>query len=83
MPLTSIPAVFDGQQIRFLERPPVRGRYRVVVTFLEPAPESSTASANQERFWRSFGAWSDERPIEATLQDIYASRKSKVRPPTL
>ena len=83
MPLTSIPAVFDGQQIRFLERPPVRGRYRVVVTFLEPAPESSTAPTNQERFWRSFGAWSDERPIEATLQDIYASRKSRVEPPAL
>jgi hypothetical protein len=83
MPLTSIPAVFDGQQIRFLETPPVHGRYRVVVTFLEPASEQLASPANQERFWHSFGAWVDDRPVEATLQDIYASRSSKVEPPAL
>ena len=34
-------------------------------------------------FERSFGAWSDNRSIEATLQDIYASRKSKLEPSAL
>jgi len=38
-------------------------------------------SRDEIYFERSFGAWSDKRPVEATLQDIYASRKSKVEPP--
>lgn len=83
MPLTSVAAVFDGQHIRLLEAPPVRSRYRVVVTFLEPTSEQQAVSAKQDRFWDSFGAWADDRPIEATLQDIHAARKSKTEPPAL
>lgn len=81
MPLTSIEAIFDGKRVRLLEPPPIRQQYRVLVTFLEPEPEPAPAA--QERFWSSFGAWVDDRPVEATLQDIYASRKSKVEPPSL
>ncbi len=81
MPLTSIEAIFDGKQVRLLEPPPIRQQYRVLVTFLEPEPASTTAE--QERFWASFGAWVDDRPVEATLQDIHASRKSRVEPPSL
>jgi predicted RNase H-like HicB family nuclease len=32
---------------------------------------------------RSFGAWADDRTVEETLQEIYASRKSKPEPPAL
>ncbi len=81
MPLTSIEAIFDGKQVRLLEPPPIRQQYRVLVTFLEPEPALSPVE--QERFWASFGAWVDDRPVEATLQDIRASRKSKAEPPSL
>mgnify|MGYP006307650687 CR=1 FL=1 len=67
MPLKSIAAIFDGENIRFLEAPPVHKQYRVLVTFLEPEPAPPTG----ERFWASFGAWVDDRPVEATLQDIH------------
>jgi hypothetical protein len=81
MPLTSITGIFDGEQIRLLEPPPVHKQYRVLVTFLEP--ESSPAATAQERCWASFGAWVDDRPVEATLQDIHSARKSKAEPPSL
>lgn len=32
---------------------------------------------------RSFGVWADDCPVEETLQDIYASRRSKPETPAL
>ena len=81
MPLTSVAAVFYGRQIRLLETPPVRQQYRVLVTFLEP--ERVPVPTVPEQFWASFGAWADDRPVKATLQDIHTARKSKAEPPLL
>lgn len=81
MPLTSITGIFDGKKIHLLEPPPVHKQYRVLITFLEP--ESSSTATARERFWASFGAWVDDRPVEATLQDIHNARKSKQEPPSL
>jgi hypothetical protein len=83
MPLVSVPAVYDGQEIRLLEPPPVKGRYRVLVTFVEPAEDETAHEADRTRFWRSLGAWQDDRPIEATLQDILQARRSRTEPPEL
>jgi hypothetical protein len=70
MPLVSITAIYDGEQIRLLEEVPVQGPYRVLVTFIEPA-YTSTASPDLTRFWDSFGLWQDDCPVEATLEDIH------------
>jgi hypothetical protein len=83
MPLVSVPAVYDGQEIRLLEPPPVRGRYRVLVTFVEPAGDESETPTDRARFWRSLGAWQDDRPVEATLEDILQARRSRSDPPAL
>ena len=84
MPLVSVPAVYDGQQIRLLETAPVQGPYRVLVTFVEPAREGDKALARDlERFWASFGSWQDDRPLESTLRDIHEARHSKMEPPGL
>ena len=65
MPLLSVPAVYDGKQIRLLETAPVQGGpYRVVVTFVEPAREEEVLARDVARFWASFGAWQDDRPVE-------------------
>ncbi len=69
MPLLTVPAIFDGKNIRLLEDAPVREPYRVMVTFVNPEIDNG-ADAGLDRFWASFGAWRDERPIEATLGDI-------------
>jgi hypothetical protein len=73
MPLVSVPAVYDGERITLLETPPSREPYRVLVTFVEPADAADIRKQSQERFLASFGAWEDDRPIEATLADIYES----------
>lgn len=80
MPLVSVPAVYDGKQIRLLEVAPVQEPYRVLVTFLEPARERIERPRDLARFWASFGAWQDDRPVEATLQDIYGARRSRTEP---
>lgn len=83
MPLVSVPAIYDGQHVKLLERAPVESPYRVVVTFLGPADEDRLATPDRTRFWSSLGAWQDDRPIEATLQDIRQARHSKQEPPKL
>lgn len=82
MPLVSVPAVYDGKEIRLLEPSPVKGRYRVLVTFVEPAHDENVPS-DRSRFWRSLGAWQDDRPTEATLDDILSARRSRTEPPAL
>jgi hypothetical protein len=83
MPLVSVPAVYDGKEIRLLEPSPVQGRYRVLVTFVEPVRDENVPSEDRSRFWRSLGAWQDDRPTEATLKDILNARRSRTKPPAL
>ena len=83
MPLPSVPAVYDGKEIKLLEPSPVEGRYRVLVTFIEPTGNEDARPAERSRFWRSLGAWQDDRPIEATLEDILQARRSRTAPPVL
>ena len=83
MPLVSVRAIYDGERIQLLESAPVQGPYRVLVTFVEPVSGMPVATPNHERFWASFGAWQDDRPIEATLHDIHQARCSKIEPPEL
>ena len=83
MPLVSVPAVYDGHTIALLESPPSREPYRVLVTFVEPADAADMRARNTARFLGSFGAWRDDRPVEATLADIHESRRSRTQPPAL
>jgi hypothetical protein len=83
MPLVSVPAVYDGKKIRLLEEAPVKGSYRVLVTFVEPAPEHEPTKSDLARFSNSFGAWRDDRAIEETLRDIHEARCSKTEAPAL
>ena len=76
MSLISVLAVYDGNVIRLLETPPVTGSHRVIVTFID-------VSADLSRFWASLGAWKDERPVEETVNDIHAARRSRTAPPGL
>lgn len=77
---TSVPAIYDGEQVRLLEEAPVKEPYRVLVTFVEPAREGG---GGPDLFWKSFGAWREDRPVEETLDDIHKDRKSRTEPPTL
>lgn len=82
MTYITVPAIFDGKNIRLLEEPPVNKPYRVMVTFLSPN-EIDTAEAKMERFKASFGAWDDDRSIKETINDIYESRQSRPKPPSI
>ena len=83
MSLISVPAVYDGNEVRLLESVSVEGPYRVVVTFLEPLPETAWQPRDPNSFWASFGAWQDDRPVADTLWDIYQARQSRHDPPQL
>jgi len=83
MPLVSVPGVYDGKEIRLLEPSPVQGWYRVLVTFVEPAHDENAGPADRSRFLGSLGAWQDDRPVEATLEEILKARRSRTKPPEL
>ncbi len=83
MTLISVPAVYDGREVRLLEAPPVQGPYRVLVTFVEPAGDAAVLPPDRMRFWASFNQWRDDRPIDDTLNDIRGARQSKSAPPPL
>lgn len=83
MSLVSVPAIYDGKQILLLELAPVKGAYRVLVVFIEPAHEEVMPPRDLARFWASFGAWQDERSVEETLRDIHEARRSRMEPPAL
>ncbi len=83
MPFITVAALYDGKQVYFLEKVPVEGPYRVMVTFVAPAHNEVEHKHDEAAFWRSFGAWTDDRPVKATLQDIHEARRSKVEPPAL
>jgi hypothetical protein len=83
MSLVSVPAVYDGNEVRLLESISVEGPYRVVVTFLEPLPGGAAAARDEAGFWGSFGAWQDDRSPDELVRDIRAARQSKPGPPEL
>ena len=83
MSLVSVPAVYDGNEVRLLESISVEGPYRVVVTFLEPLPGGAGGLREEASFWASFGAWEDDRSPDELLRDIRAARQSKAAPPDL
>ena len=83
MRLISVPAVYDGTNIALLEKPPSRTPYRVLVTFVEPADAADMRARNTARFFASFAAWRDDRPVEATLADIHDACHSRMEPPAL
>lgn len=83
MVLVSVPALYDGKEIRLLEALPTNEPYRVVITFIEPASSTEQEPHNLTRFWASFGAWQDDVPADETMRRIHESRRSRTEPPTL
>ena len=83
MVLVSVPALYDGKEIRLLEALPTREPYRVIVTFVEPATSAELEPRDLTRFWASFGAWQDDVPADETMRRIREGRCSRANPPTL
>lgn len=81
MSVISVPAIYEEGEVKLLEKAPVERPYRVLVTFIEPAPDRTPQDL--ARFWASFGAWQDHRTVEETLRMIHETRNSSIEPPTL
>jgi len=67
----------------FWKRHPSRKPYHVLVTFVEPVDAAGMDARNTARLLGSFGAWRDDRPVEATLADIHEARRSRTEPSAL
>ena len=83
MSKVSVSAIFDGRQVQLMDPAPVHQPYRVLVTFLEPDGGNDTPPIGTEAWWEMVGAWEDDRPMEATLEDVYGARQSRSEPPAL
>ncbi|MBI4739617.1 hypothetical protein HY772_08835 [Candidatus Woesearchaeota archaeon] len=75
MSLVSVPAIYDGKNIRLLESVSVKSPYRVVVTFLEPIRDEADKLRRSERFWASFGSWDSDETAEETVKKMYGDRR--------
>ncbi|NCP16290.1 hypothetical protein GW866_04515 [bacterium] len=82
MPHVTVPAIFDGKNVSLLEDSPVNEPYRVMVTFIKPEP-NELMKTQMERFQASFGAWQDDRSVKKTINDIYETRTSRTKPPSI
>ena len=82
MSIISVPARFDGHQVKLLEPAPAQQSYRVLVTFWAPDADAEPPIGSAA-WWATVGTWEDVRPVEATLEDIYGSRHSRREPPPL
>jgi hypothetical protein len=74
MPLVSVPAIYDGKQVRLLEGAPVHGTCRVLVTFVAPTDEQTqavTEDTRQDQLWNPQRRWQDivEQTFRTALAD--------------
>jgi len=53
-----------------------------MVTFIKPEP-NELMKTQMERFQASFGAWQDDRSVKKTINDIYETRTSRTKPPSI
>jgi hypothetical protein len=83
MPTHAVPAIIDGDHIQLLGDAPVDRPYRVLVTFVAPVEDHEESRDKDDALLASFGAWQDDRPIEAMLADIYGARQSRSESPML
>lgn len=58
----------------------VKSAEYILIRIKKSSMQSRPASHDFRRFWASFGAWQDNRSVEAALNDIYQSRCSKTEP---
>jgi len=72
--MLAIRGMYTGKEIRLLEDVHVRPNVRVIITFLDDEPVTPEVDADTEGLLALSGTWEDDRPVEAIIQDIYASR---------
>jgi hypothetical protein len=82
MPLISIPAVYDGKDVRLLEAVPYHEPYRVMVVFVEPVA-SVDSPTDAATFESSFGAWQADADEDDLMTIIRAGRRSRSEPPNV
>ena len=63
--MQAIKAVYDGVNFKPKQPVPVRGYYKVVITFVEPLSVDGNTKENEDlQFWRDFDTLVDDAQIE-------------------
>ena len=63
--MQAIKAIYDGMNFKPKQPVPVKGYYKVVITFIEPLSVDANAKENEDlQFWRDFDAFVDDARIE-------------------
>lgn len=70
MPLISVPAIYDGKEIKLLEPAPVNDRYRVLVTFVAPEPATGGDSKPHKTLVDLEGTW---RNVDVSFEESQAA----------
>lgn len=72
--MQSIRGIYDGKEIKPLEKINLKRNSKVIITFLDDETLISAAEDNTEKLLELSGTWEDSRSAEEIIKDIYESR---------
>lgn len=74
--MLAIRGIYDGKQIKPLEKFNLHPNVEVIITFLEdnPLQKYRTNTKKTKELLALSGTWKDNRPIEEMIREIYEGR---------
>ncbi len=77
--MLSIRGVYDGRQIKPLEKFNVPRNVEVIITFIEKEKSTPSIDDRTEDLLKLSGTWEDDRTSGEIIKDIYDSRTISIK----
>ena len=75
--MLSVRGIYDGKQIKPLEKFDVPPNVEVIITFMDQKKTTAQSRVEKETGLLGLsGTWEDDRPVEEIIKEIYDSRTS-------
>jgi hypothetical protein len=77
--MLSVRGIYDGKQIKPLEKFDVPPNVEVIITFMDTKTIEQPIDNKTRDLLELSGTWEDDRPVEDIIKEIYDSRTSSER----
>jgi len=74
--MLSVRGIYDGKQIKPLEKFDVPPDVEVIITFMDKKTTVQSKDDKKTGLLELSGTWEDDRPVEEIIKEIYDSRTS-------
>ncbi|MEW5766801.1 MAG: hypothetical protein AB1797_04130 [bacterium] len=72
--MLAIRGIYDGRQIKLLEKVDIPPNIDVIITFLDDKLPQKPVTDKTKRLLALSGTWEDDRSIDEMIEEIYESR---------